>query len=269
MGEGAVLHLIGHGEGPVAGRPGGGPVGVGDNVGPAVVDELEAAALLGEEGGLGLLQRELLPRGVLIRLGLLVQHLLGQPVGLLLIVEEGGGALHGGPQLVLHCGEAVQQQGVKGAAFPVEDHGDGGLVGEGGLVAAVAGEGVVHIGQRHHLRGDGDLVPLQAIGIAAAVPPLVVPAADLVGGAHQRVVLRYGHVPQQLVADDGVALHDLKLFVGEFAGLVEDLVRDLDLADVVQGGEGADAGDVLLREGVAVRDGDQLLQHQAGDGAHM
>ena len=33
-------------------------------------------------------------------------------------------------------------------------------MGVGGLVAAVAGECVVHVGQGHHLGGDGDVVPL-------------------------------------------------------------------------------------------------------------
>ena len=38
-----------------------------------------------------------------------------------------------------------------------------------------------------------------------------------------------------LRADQGVRFHDLEFFLGQLAGLVQDLLIDTDLADVVQG----------------------------------
>jgi hypothetical protein len=43
-----------------------------------------------------------------------------------------------------------------------------------------------------------------------------------------------------------VLLHQLELIVRERAGLVDDLARDVQLADVVDGGRGPDALDVLV-----------------------
>lgn len=84
---------------------------------------------------------------------------------------------------------------------------------KGLFVAAVTRE-------RDDLRRNGDLVALESVGIAAAIPALVVPAADLVRRAHERVVVRDGHVLQKLVARGGVGLHDREFFARELAGLV-------------------------------------------------
>ena len=60
---------------------------------------------------------------------------------------------------------------------------------KGFFVAALAGQGVVDVGQRYGLGTDGDVVALQPVGLAAAVVALVVPAADLARGLDQRRVL--------------------------------------------------------------------------------
>ena len=68
-------------------------------------------------------------------------------------------------------------------------------------------------------RADRDLLAGQAVGIAAAVPALVLVADDP------------GHAPeardraQDALADDGVLAHDLPLALVELAGLVEDRGR--------------------------------------------
>ncbi len=64
---------------------------------------------------------------------------------------------------------------------------------------------------------------------------------------------------------DGVGLHDPELLVGEAAGLVEDVLRDGDLADIVQGRGQADEADLLLGEGVLVGFLGQAAQQQLGD----
>ena len=177
--------------------------------------------------------------------------------------------LHTGAQLIVHSLEAVEQQRVERAALAVEDHLQGSLVGEGLLVAAIARERVVNIRERDDLCRNGDLVALEPVGIAAAVPALMMPAADLVRGAHERVVLRERHIVEQPVALDRMGLHDLELLARELAGLVEDLGGGVDLADVVQGGNGADHRDIRLRERISVRHLDKLVQQQVRDGAHV
>ena len=71
--------------------------------------------------------------------------------------------------------------------------------------------------------------PASAVGVAAAVPALVRGAHDEADVAQQAA----DAVEHQL-ALDGVHLHDRPLVLVELAGLVDDLVRDGDLADVVQ-----------------------------------
>ena len=124
-------------------------------------------------------------------------------------------------------------------------------MGVGGLVDPGAGQGVVDVGQGDHLGGDGDVLPLQAVRIAPAVVPLVVPAADLIGVFHQRLILEgdpLHHVGPHL----GVALHDGELLVGKQAWLVEYLAGNADLAHVVEGGGVADQVDSLTVQLIAV-----------------
>ena len=75
-------------------------------------------------------------------------------------------------KLSLDIGEAFQQKGIECAAFPVQDHPHGSLVGERLFVAALTGQGVVHIGQGADLRADGDVIALEAVRVAPAIPAL-------------------------------------------------------------------------------------------------
>ena len=67
-----------------------------------------------------------------------------------------------GMQLRAALGQAFQQQRVELPALPVQDHLHRGVVVERFFVAALACQCVVYIGQRHDLRGDGDLLAFQA-----------------------------------------------------------------------------------------------------------
>ena len=95
------------------------------------------------------------------------------------------GALQLFLKLGLDIGEAFQQKGIERAAFPVQDHPHGSLVGERLFVAALTGQGVVHIGQGDDLRADGDVIALEAVRVAPAIPALMMPAGDVVGGLQQ------------------------------------------------------------------------------------
>ena len=86
-----------------------------------------------------------------------------------------------GMQLRAALGQAFQQQRVELPALPVQDHLHRGVVVERFFVAALARQCVVYIGQRHDLRGDGDLLTFKPVRVAAPVPALMMPAAYSVG----------------------------------------------------------------------------------------
>ncbi len=74
-----------------------------------------------------------------------------------------------------------------------------------------------------------DLLAAEPVGVARAVVALVAGADDLADLAEQAA-----DAVQEPLALDRVALDDLELLGRERAGLVDDLVRDSELADVVQ-----------------------------------
>ena len=129
----------------------------------------------------------------------------------------------------------MQQQRVKRSTLTVQDHLHGFFVGEGFFIAALAGQCIVYICQRDQLCADGDLIALQSIRVAAPIPAFVVPAGDLIGGLQQRLLAKIIQILQHLGSQHAVGLDDFKFLRGQFAGLVEDLVVNADLADVVQG----------------------------------
>ena len=141
----------------------------------------------------------------------------------------------------------------------------------GVLIAALAGQGVVHVRQRHHLCRNGDLVPFQPVRVAIAVPALVVPAADGVRHLQKRLVLRdsLSQILQHLRARHRMVLDDAKLLGGQAAGLVQNGLRDDDLADIVQRRGGADAGDIAFVQLITVGLLHQLMQKQIGQGADV
>ena len=209
------------------------------------------------------LSEEILHREALPREGFPVQDLLRQAVGVLVEAAVPLVALQLLPQQLRRLIQAFQQQRVEGPALAVQDHAQGRVVVVGRFIAAVAGQGVVHICQCHHLCCDGDRIALQLVRVAAAVPALMVPAADGIGHLQQGLVFLADGVAQ--VPQDAGTLHRVGLdhrvfFGGQAAGLVEDLGGDHDLAQVVQGRCRADKRNVALVQLVAVGLARQLVQ---------
>ena len=66
-----------------------------------------------------------------------------------------------------------------------------------------------------------------------------------------------------------MGLDDSILFFGQAARLIQDLIRDHDLADIVQGRRRADEGDIALVQLVTVGLAGQLMQQKIGQGADM
>ena len=236
-----------------------------------VVVEPDAAALGGVEirALLFLLQQQL---GVVLPgQRLPVQNLLGKAVGLLPEAPVPLRAGQLGAQLLRGLSQAVQQQRVEGTALAVQYHAQRGVVIVGVLIAALAGQSVVYVCQCHHLRRNWDLIPFQPVGVAIAVPALVVPAADGVRHLQKRLVLRnrLSQILQHLCARHGMVLDNGKLLGSQTAGLVQDFLRNDDLADIVQRRGGADACDIAFIQLVAVGLLHQPVQKQVGQGADV
>ena len=228
-----------------------------------VTVELDTAALVRIELGALAFQVEQPLAAVLPREGFPVQDLLRQAVGVLVEAAVPLVALQLLPQQLRRLIQAFQQQRVEGPALAVQDHAQGRVVVVGRFIAAVAGQGVVHICQCHHLCCDGDRIALQLVRVAAAVPALMVPAADGIGHLQQGLVSPADGVAQ--VPQDAGTLHRVGLdhrvfFGGQAAGLVEDLGGDHDFAQVVQGRCRADERNVALVQLVVVGLARQLVQ---------
>ncbi len=172
-------------------------------------------------------------------------------------------------QLIGVRAQALDQNRVKRTALAVQDHADR-LVGrERRLIATLARERVVHVRDRDDLRGNGNVVPFQPVGIALSVITLVVPAAYFVTEPNERFVLTERNVVEHLCALDGVPLHDLELFRREFARFVQNLGRNGNLADVVQSGCVSDQTNVFARERIFVRHLDELFEQHFGDRVYV
>src|SRR5499427_982012 len=99
---------------------------------------------------------------------------------------------------------------------------------ERGAVRAVRGERVVHVGDGHDARAQGNRRAGKPVGVAAAIVALVMVADD------QRAVgeeLERGH---DLGAGERVPSHHAPLVVGERTGLAQDALGYGDLAKVVE-----------------------------------
>ena len=121
-------------------------------------------------------------------------------------------------------------------AHTVHDDGVGLLKGHALLVHALADEGVVDVGDGHDAGFQRDGVGLEALGVAGAVPALVVVVGDVLRDVAEAVVLHalenFAHDPRAL---GGVGLHLVELLRGEAAGLAQYGVVHGDLAQVVHG----------------------------------
>jgi hypothetical protein len=118
----------------------------------------------------------------------------------------------------------------------------GGLLVERPAVRPVAHERVPGVAGEHDPRRQRDRVARQPVGVAAAVPALVLVAH---GRGHR---LQAGERPQDALADHGVLAHQLPLAGVEPARLVQHAVGHADLADVVQQRDRLHVGDLWLGE---------------------
>jgi hypothetical protein len=96
-------------------------------------------------------------------------------------------------------------------------------------VRAVGAHRVPGVSRGDDPRLQWDLLAGEAVGVAAAVPALMVGAHDQADVVHEAA-----DGIEHLLALDGVRLDDLPLAVIELVRLVDDLLGDRDLADVVQ-----------------------------------
>ena len=143
------------------------------------------------------------------------------------------------------------------------------LVSEGVLVAAFARKSVVHVGDGDDLCGYWDLVALEPVRVASAIPAFVVPTANFVGVFHQRFIFPDWDRVEHLRAVYRVPLHDVELFGREFAWLVQDLVGNRNLSDIVHRRCGADDSDIVLVDLVLVRTVQEFAQEHFGDGVDV
>ena len=110
---------------------------------------------------------------------------------------------------------------------------DGFLEGPCGLIRADKGEGVEAVGDGDDAAYFGDLVFAQFVGVSGAVPFFVVGECDGMSReeARRRILRGAG---DDLGAEGGVALNDLKLVRGEFARSVKQVERDVYFSDIVK-----------------------------------
>ena len=215
----------------------------GKMTGELVIVKLYAADALVKEPALLLQAGQRLHDMLLPGQGVLPQEGIGNMLGVCQAVHLAAGARSNaqlGMQLRAALGQAFQQQRVELPALAVQDHLHRGVVIERFFVAALARQCVVYIGHRHDLRGDGNLLLFKPVRVAAPVPALMMPAADSVGRLDKVGLLQERQLFQNFRTDRGVGLHDLEFFLRQLAGLVQDGLGDIDLADVMQRRSGAD-----------------------------
>ena len=167
----------------------------------------------------------------------------------------------------MYVAQAFQQQRIESTALSCGQLSDRFFLREGLVLVLLADQTVIGIRQRYHLCCDGDVIALPAIGIAAAVPALMVPAADLDRKLHQRLVLILGQIFQHLRTQNGVGVEDGSLFWRQVVG-VEDAVVDSNFADVMEGRGRRDEVAVHSAQAVDVGLLAQTLQQDAGDALH-
>ena len=108
------------------------------------------------------------------------------------------------------------------------DECQGALFRPGSTIRPVRGHRVIHIGEGEHARAEGDGLAPQPLGVAGAVPLLMVAVGDLrrfgqIGNAYQPVVGVYA-----------MAFNQDPFLVRQLAGLQQHGIGHTELADIVQ-----------------------------------
>src|SRR5713101_7093551 len=101
------------------------------------------------------------------------------------------------------------------------------VAGAGGVIGTHRGQRVVNVGDRQQAPLDRDVLALERVRIAGAVPALVVEEKVGDGG------LQVADLAQDAGAGGRVLLHGLPFGGGERTGLVQDRVGDDDFAEVM------------------------------------
>src|SRR5690606_12589592 len=125
--------------------------------------------------------------------------------------------------------EGVDDLGIELSPAFIVDRGHRDVPGPRRLVRTMLSERVERVRNGDDPAAQGDLRPHQP-GVAPPVPPLVVRERDL----PRRLQDRGTAARQDPCPDRRVRLHDLELFRRETPGLEQHVVRNADLADVVQ-----------------------------------
>ena len=126
--------------------------------------------------------------------------------------------------------ERVDHVGVERVPGAFENRGPRILDGEPRAVRSIARERIEHVGDSDDATLERDLVALEAPRVAAPVPALVMCPGD----RRRQLEQVAAGAAEQIVADVRVLVHQPALLVGQHSRLAQDLVRDRDLADVVQ-----------------------------------
>ena len=129
--------------------------------------------------------------------------------------------------------EDVDEIRIEDAALIGANHLHGCFVAESLLVAALLSKGVVHVSKTYYLRAYALLVTLETFWIATAIIALMVVQTDVIG-IFEDVRGLNANLADELGTANGVSLDDIKFLRGKSAWLVENGIRDGDLAYVME-----------------------------------
>lgn len=110
-------------------------------------------------------------------------------------------------------------------------------------------QGTKSVCQPYHIYPGRDVLTRQPVGIASAVPPLMVVTADIADGGKCFALPQLRHPLQQIAALGGMGLHHLKFFLGQRIGLVENLRGDGPLINIMEQGQGGVQPDLQCGQG--------------------
>ena len=120
------------------------------------------------------------------------------------------------------------------------------------FIDTLAGQSIINIRHRYHLRRDWNLIPFQPIQIASSIISLMMPATDFFYKFYQLLILIHFQIINDLLAQKGVLLHQRKFFFGQSSRLIENLLVNTDLANVMKCRSNRDQMLVFLRNMIPI-----------------
>lgn len=103
--------------------------------------------------------------------------------------------------------------------------------GPGPFIGTLVGQSIVKVCERYNARCKRNLFPLKRARVTGAVPFFMMRVRNRLG-QYQELE---GTAVQYAETDSGVRLHPLKFMRFESSGLEQNIIRDADLADIMQG----------------------------------